>query len=246
MTDKSSKERGAFPVTRWSLVARACAPSGRSAPAALNELLQVYCPVLKKHLVRAMNFTPHGAEDLVQDFVARKIMEKRILDDADERKGRFRSYLLHVFTNFVISEIRRQKAKKCGPLNDRAVSLDEAPDLALEAAQAHRAFDLEWARQVMAMTIERMKTECDEKGRNDLWELFSCRVLGPALDQATPPSYEVLVRRFGFQSPSQASNCLITAKRMFRRALTDVVRDTVADESRVEEEIRELKAVLAG
>jgi hypothetical protein len=33
---------------------------------------------------------------------------------------------------------------------------------------------------------------------------------------------------------------------MFRRALADTVRDTVADESQVEEEIRDLKAILAG
>ena len=98
----------------------------------------------------------------------------------------------------------------------------------------------------MATAVERMRSECAEKGRSDLWEVFSCRVLEPALEQAPIPSYEVLVQRFGFQSPSQASNLLITAKRMFHRALADTVRDTVADESQVEEEIRDLKAILAG
>lgn len=71
-------------------------------------------------------------------------------------------------------------------------------------------------------------------------------MLEPALNHAPLPSYETLVQRFGFQSPTQASNLLITAKRMFRRALADTVRDTVAGESQVEEEIRELKAILAG
>jgi hypothetical protein len=52
--------------------------------------------------------------------------------------------------------------------------------------------------------------------------------------------------KIGFQSPSQATNALLTAKRMFRRHLTDIVRDTVQDEGAAEEEIRGLKAALAG
>jgi RNA polymerase sigma-70 factor (ECF subfamily) len=228
------------------LVARACALPDQAASHALNELLRMYCPVLKKHLVRDMNFTPHGADDLVQDFVAQKILEKNALASADAAKGRFRVFLLKTFNNFVVSEIRKGRARKRSPHNEQALSLDEAPGLALAGAPLQQALDLEWARQIMAMAIERMKKECAAKGRNDLWEIFSCRVLEPALEQAPLPSYESLVHRFGFQSPTQASNLLITAKRMFRRALEDTVRDTVADESQVEEEIRDLKAILAG
>jgi hypothetical protein len=182
----------------------------------------------------------------VQNFVARKVMEKNMLASASAARGRFRVYLLKVFDNFAVSEIRRQKAKKRGPLNDQAVSLDGVPEAAVSDDRSHRAFDLDWARQTMARAVERMRSECDAKGRRDLWEVFTCRVLEPALDEAPQPSYEALVQRFGFQSPTQASNLLITAKRMFRRALTDVVRDTVADEAQVEQEIRDLKAVLAG
>ena len=243
---KDSTAPGVFPLTRWSLVARAGTAEGAGAAQALDELLRLYCPVLKKHLVRAMNFTPHRADDFVQTFVAQKILEKNALARADENKGRFRVFLLKTFQNFVISEIRRGQAKKRAPLNEQAVSLDEAPDLAVTGAPFHQALDQAWARQIMAVAIERMKKECAGKGRGDLWEIFSCRVLEPALEQAPLPSYEALVRRFGFQSPTQASNLLITAKRMFRRALEDTVRDTVADEAQVEEELRDLKAILSG
>jgi len=205
----------------------------------------MYCPVLKKHLVRDMNFTPHSADDLVQDFIAQKILEKNALASADSTKGRFRVFLLKTFTNFVVSEIRKGRARKRSPHSGQALSLDEVPDLAVASAPLHQALDLEWARQIMAMAIEHMKNECAAKGRDDLWEIFSCRVLEPTLEQAPLPSYESLVRRFGFQSPTQASNLLITAKRMFRRALEDTVRATVADEAQVDEEIRDLKAILA-
>ncbi len=245
MTDAQSTTRGEFPHTQWSLVARACVPPDQGASHALNELLRMYGPVLKKHLVRDMNFAPHAAADLVQDFVARKILEKNALASADSARGRFRVFLLRTFNNFVVSEIRRSRALKRAPNNANAVSLDDNPDLAVADAPFHRTLDLEWARQIMAQAIERMRMECAKKGRGDLWEVFSCRVLEPTLDQAPVPSYESLVERFGFASPTQASNLLITAKRMFRRALTDTVRDTVADDSQVEEEIRDLKAILS-
>lgn len=244
--EEQPPSRGVFPHTRWSLVARACVPPDQTSCDALDELLRMYCPVLKKHLVRDMNFTPHAADDLVQDFVARKIMANNALASADAARGHFRVFLLKTFQNFVVSEIRKGRARKRAPHNEQAVSLDDVPDLAVSGAPFHQALDLEWARQIMALAIERMRKECDEKGRNDLWEVFTCRVLEPALEQTPLPSYESLVQRFGFESPTQASNLLITAKRMFRRALVDTVRDTVADESQVEEEIRDLKAILAG
>jgi RNA polymerase sigma-70 factor (ECF subfamily) len=243
--DAGPTTRGVFPNTQWSLVARACAVPDQAASHALNELLRMYCPVLKKHLVRDMNFTPHSADDIVQDFVAQKILEKNALASADADKGRFRVFLLKTFNNFVVSEIRKGRARKRSPHNEHAHSLDETPDLAVTHPPLHQTLDLEWARQIMALAIERMKQECAGKARADLWDIFSCRVLAPALEQAPLPSYEELVHRFGFQSPTQASNLLITAKRMFRRALADTVRDTVADESQVEEEIRDLKAILA-
>jgi hypothetical protein len=235
-----------FPPTRWSLVARACEPLEQAAAGALDELLRLYCPILKKHLVHTMRFTHHRADDLVQNFVAQKVLEKNALASADRARGRFRIFLLKTFQNFVISELRRDHARKRAPLNDQAVSLDEVPDLAAAQASFHQALDLDWARQIMATAVERLRNECADKKRSDLWEVFSCRVLEPALEHAPVPSYDELVRRFGFQSPSQASNLLITAKRMFHRALADTVRDTVADESQVEEEIRDLKAILAG
>ncbi len=63
--------------------------------------------------------------------------------------------------------------------------------------------------------------------------------------QTEPMPYDKLVARFGLRSPSEASNLLITAKRMFARALHEIVRETVSDDQDVEPEIRELKRILA-
>jgi hypothetical protein len=90
-----------------------------------------------------------------------------------------------------------------------------------------------------------MRRECEQKGRMDLWEIFDGRVVQPLLGAETTLPYETLVQRYRFESPLQASNALITAKRMFRRNLEEVVRDTVETEAEVDQEIRELKRILS-
>ena len=91
-----------------------------------------------------------------------------------------------------------------------------------------------------------MRAECQEKGRADLWELFECRVMAPALDGCDPPPYLQLVQRFGFQSAAQASNALVTAKRQFERNLAAVIAETerVTSEKDIQAEIADLCEIL--
>ena len=104
---------------------------------------------------------------------------------------------------------------------------------------------LAWARRVIAESLARMQAECSGSGRADVWGVFECRLLAPMLDGAEPMPYEALVERFALRSPAQASNVLITGKRMFERALRAVVGEYVADEAEVDEEIAELRQILA-
>ena len=57
----------------------------------------------------------------------------------------------------------------------------------------------------------------------------------------TPEPYDVLVAQLDLASPSQASNLLITAKRMFVRHLHRVIAETVDTPANVEDELRELQ-----
>jgi hypothetical protein len=53
------------------------------------------------------------------------------------------------------------------------------------------------------------------------------------------------VEKFGFRSPTEASNALVTAKRMFVRALRAVVAEYARDENGIDREIEELRAILS-
>jgi hypothetical protein len=69
-------------------------------------------------------------------------------------------------------------------------------------------------------------------------------VLLPALEGAEPAAYDELVKQFELASPDQASNVLVTGKRMFARCLRDAVAEYV-DDDEIEQELRELKALIA-
>jgi len=99
-------------------------------------------------------------------------------------------------------------------------------------------------RQVVDLAVKAMEKECAAEGRDDVWAIFSSRLLGPMLTGDEPEPYGELVARLGLESPSQASNLLITAKRMFSRNLNAVVLETVADPAEAEDELRELKNCL--
>jgi len=182
----------------------------------------------------------------VQTFVARKIVEQNVIAEADAGRGRFRSFLFRAFHNFVCSELRRETAARRRPHGGVPVSLDDMPDGVPDPGTPAAGFDEEWGRQTLHETLSRMRDECLHKEQEDVWRVFSYRILGPILDGVPTPSYEQLVERFEFGSPTQASNKLITAKRMFRRLLVGVVRDTVGSDADVELELRELCAVFSG
>jgi len=213
---------------------------------ALDELLARYCPALKTHLTRHLRLPPDRADDLLQSFVTEKILVKDLLKRVHRGKGRFRSFLLKSFKNFLVSEIRKEKAQKRAPNAPANVSLSEYEDYVAVDPDTDAGVNTAWAQQLIAQALERMRAMCESRGRPDIWGVFEGRIVEPILSNADPVSYEELAERFGFDTPLKAANALTTAKRGFRQALTRVVADTVADETQIDAEIADLMKILAG
>src|SRR4051812_45113749 len=95
--DRPSQQR--FPTTRWSRVVGAVdlkAPGGRQDLAALCE---AYWYPLYAY-ARRRGYAPEQAQDLTQEFFA-YVLEKELLARADPSRGRFRSFLLAVYTHYL-------------------------------------------------------------------------------------------------------------------------------------------------
>lgn len=244
MSDWSNSAHHPFPSTHWSAVTAAAAGQGSDElrRAALTRLLGQYAAPMRGYLLRSMRVPPDRVEDLLQRFVADKILEQDLLGRAAQARGRFRSFLVAALQRFVLNCLREERALKRSPGAAWFV-----PDAALDVADAEPrpddGFDTAWARQVLDNTVERMRDQCH--ARPDIWGVFEGRVLMPTLLQAEPVPYARLVERYGFESPAQASNVLVTANRMFLRLLRDVIGQYEMTEEEIDAEIRDLKNILS-
>jgi hypothetical protein len=233
-----------FPSTQWSLVGRAGHITGERRREALTTLLRRYMPALRAHLVLAKRVLPDHADDLIQGFVADKIIEQNLLGQAEQARGHFRSFLLIALNRYVIAQLRHESAQKrspSGPLLDIA----DQGDVSATSAEPSWQFTLEWARQVVDEARRRMEDYCKEIERPDLWLIFTERILRPAANNTAPPSHEQLAGDLKLESSKAASNVLITAKRLFARSLRLVVSEYVSDQRAIDEEIDDLMRILS-
>jgi DNA-directed RNA polymerase specialized sigma24 family protein len=246
LTMRHDEDQGpwAFQQTQWSLVGLAAQPTSAQQREALGVLLMRYVPALRAHLRLDKRLPADRADDLVQGFISHKILEQRILRRTERSRGKFRRFLLRTLDNFVIDELRAGQVvgreAGLGGTDDGAVrrdAIDDAPDAA-------KAFEVAWGRAVLSEAATRMKQECEQSNRADIWSIFTGRVLGPILDNTEAVPYDELARQFGLASTEQASNVLMTAKRTFARKVREVVGEYApADE--VDGEVEELRAALA-
>jgi DNA-directed RNA polymerase specialized sigma24 family protein len=239
MSGSEAQSRERFPSTHWSLVGRAGDADSPVKREALATLLLRYMPAMKVYLMRKRRLADDAADDLLQGFVGEKVLDGPFVAAADRRRGRFRSFLLTSLDHFLIDQVRRNRA-------DGSTGSDHGADTEDPAAPgAPDPFDVAWARQVINEALCRTEEECRAAGRADVWGMFEQRVVGPTLQDRPAPPYEQLVATFGFTSPTQASNCLVTAKRMFARALRAVVTEYAGEDGNVEEELGDLMKILS-
>lgn len=117
--------------------------------------------------------------------------------------------------------------------------------MASSAAETY-SFDVEWARAVIDQAVRRLEENCRRNERKDLWGVFQDAFLVPTLEGNDPPSMAQLAKTYGFVDASQASNRLVTAKRMFRRMLETLVSEYLDEGQAFEDEIRDLINILGG
>jgi len=238
-----SAEYQPFPNTHWSLVRRAGGAAGddqAARRAALTTLLGRYMPALRSYLRIVRRMPAESADDLLQDFVADKLLERELLQQADASRGRFRTLLLTVLNRFAISRARHDKVRQTEPL-DEEMSDDAAAD-----AAPHAEVDAAWTRSLIQGVLQAMQRECAATGRKDVWAVFEGRVLAEIYGGREVVSYEELAERVKLASPTQAANLLVTGKRMYARLLRAAVAEYELNLDDVDREIAELREMLAG
>jgi RNA polymerase sigma factor (sigma-70 family) len=241
-----------FAPTQWSVILAAGQSQANpgAAQTALAQLCQTYWAPLYT-FVRSRGSTPHDAQDLTQSFFA-YLIERKIYTRADRQKGKFRSFLLASLKNFLSDTRDREQALKRGggheflPLNEEqaaeAESLFQTHGGSDEGNADDRMFERSWAEMLVNAGLERLKEAYGHEGNAELFEdLKIFLTAGPE----PLPTYDQLAARL--KIPASTLRSHVTRLRAhYREALRAEVRRTVATESEVDAELRELLRVLTG
>jgi DNA-directed RNA polymerase specialized sigma24 family protein len=211
---------------------------------ALGSLVAKYHAPLNAYLSLAFPSVRPHAEELLQDFAQDRLLREGWLARVDLDRGRFRDFLKTSLRNYVLNWLRKKRQEE-----QRFEPLDEL-ELPAQQDAAADAFDLEWLRAIVSETLRRVEEDCLQPGkqqprRGQTWEIFKLRLLDPAFQDAQPPSYGELVKRFDLKSPTEGTNMLLDAKRRFERHLFKVVAEyeTTDDQARAAE-VEDLKQAL--
>jgi DNA-directed RNA polymerase specialized sigma24 family protein len=228
-----------FPRTDWAELNRAA--DAEQAP--LDRLIRVYWQPLKIFLVATFPSLSGQADELLQDFAGDKMLREGWLKKADQTRGRFRDFLKISLRNFILDHLSKAEVK------NPPVSLEELEQEIPESPTSAEEFDLAWTRAVLTETLRRMEADCrrpgkDQPRRSCIWEIFRIRLLEPLFHDAPQMPYDQLVERFGLKSPLDASNTLLSGKRIFKTHLDDVIRDYAGKDAATDLEVQALKEFL--
>ena len=246
---QGASEPREFVTTRWSLILSAANLGGEEQKArdALAELCRTYWrPIFS--FVRARGYSIEDAQDITQDFFV-TILKDNWLQNADRNRGRFRSLLLRSLQNFLINAAEKTHARKRGGDVDfvswddwirEAPSQLSLPAQAFESLPPERIFDFSWATTVVEHALQRLREECESKGKLWLFQALSSHLT----DERDELSYANLSAELGM-AETAVKKQLHNMRQRYRSLLRDEVSQTVEDPADVDDEIRYLCASLA-
>lgn len=236
-------EAGAFATTRWSLVLEAADPRGEGAAAALESLCKAYWYPLYA-FARRSGHSPDDSQDLTQAFFA-QFLARRALAQVDQRKGRFRTFLLRCMKNHMTSEWRKGNTLRRGggvtllPLDAKDAERRYQEEPASPDATPELAYDQRWADAVLGQVLARLRREYERQGKPfDALKVF---LVGGRGEER----FADVAAQLG-----TTTGALKTATHRMRRRYWEIFRDeiaqTVSDPGEIDDEIRHLLAVMGG
>jgi DNA-directed RNA polymerase specialized sigma24 family protein len=233
-----------FHTTHWTVVLRAAQSQSFGAPSALAELFRLYWYPLYTFARRCGRSTD-DAQDLTQGFFLHLIEDKRLIRAADPLKGKFRSFLLTSFKNYLCTEADRAHCvKRGGHCEFVSLDLENAENrYRLEPADtltAEKIFDARWALTLLGRTMTRLGQEYAADGRASVFETLKV-FLKTSGDGS--PSYEEAAKALGV-GLGAAKSLIHRLRKRCGSILREEVARTVSDPDEIDDEIHALCSAL--
>lgn len=241
--DQPTAVRGRFASTHWSVVLAAARTASPEAAAAMEKLCHAYWYPLYAYLRRS-GHTTHAAQDLTQEFFARRVVTRRIFQGMQPTEGRFRSWLLTSLQNLVRNEWQKgQAAKRGGAHPHCSLDFDSAEGRYL-AEPAHdltpeKLYDRSCATELLNLVADRLQEKYRREGNADLFQELKMFLPG---EHSTRSQAEVAAR-LG-KSEDAVKIAVSRLRQEYGRQLRAEVKRIVNHPDAVDAELRHLRAAL--
>ncbi|MHC4105538.1 MAG: RNA polymerase sigma factor [Planctomycetota bacterium] len=238
---------GSFQATHWTAIERVGSGDNIRSKALVDDLLRIYWKPVYCYL-RHRGYNNEQAKDLTQGFFQEVVCGRKLIQQADRKKGRFRTLLLRALDRYLVSAHRKDTARKRIP-KERLISLEdstihELPEV-VGIVNSEEVFHYTWVCELLDRMLEEVEIECRQRGMTLHWDLFHDRVLSPIINCMESPPLEELCHKYGVASTVKASSMIFSVKRRFRSAMKRLLRKSVASEAQINEEMTELLKFLA-
>jgi RNA polymerase sigma factor (sigma-70 family) len=233
---------GRFNTTHWSVVLSAGQLHSRQTAEALEKLCRAYWQPIY-FFARRKGHSDADAKDLTQQFFS-TLLQRNDFAGLDPARGRFRTFLLVSFTNFLANEHDRASALKRGG-GKTVVSLDTLSDEQVRQfdsspnAQPGTAFDRHWAASILAQALFRLKTEFAGSGKAGQFELLRTYLTA----EGATADYTAIAEKLGVAAAS-VPVLVHRFRQRYRELVRDEVAQTLSSPAELEEEMRHLFQVL--
>jgi RNA polymerase sigma-70 factor (ECF subfamily) len=185
-----------------------------------------------------------SAEDAVQGFFA-DLLSREFFVYVKPELGRFRSFMLASLERWLSKQAQHDNRLKRGG-DWRRIELDathEGGDLLedLSNEDPGRAFDRQWAVEVVDRAVVRLRQAYHSRGRGEMFD----QLRGALPGGATLPAYEELSAATGIAEAS-LRKAVHDLRARFAEAIRQEIACTVQDPAEVEDEVRYLASLLRG
>lgn len=243
MSGEPARPSSPFPLTRLSLlegVQSADAPVRRQA---FDVLVTAYWKPIYTYVRLRWRLGRDDAEDVTQGFLA-AAFERRFFDTFDPSKARFRTFLRICLDRFVQNQQQASARQKRGggvPLAPLDFETAEGELRVREPAAPgdfEHLFRQEVIRSLFARAVDAVRDTCERAGRDVAFHLFARYDLEPERRR----TYAALAAESGL-TIVQVTNQLALARRMFRAAVLNELREMTGSDREFRLEARDLLGI---
>ena len=221
-----------FPQTRWSLVLTAKGGEADAAFKALEGLAQAYWPPIYAWL-RGQGRSHEEAQDDVQGFFA-YLLSREFLQNIEPEGGRFRNFLLVCLRRWMKDERHRAiNVKRLAEVEWQPWNEMEGTNFHAPAASPEESFDRSWAAALVARSMQVLAQRWEN--RAGMFAALRLTVESPG----NVEKYAAIAARLGM-SEGAVGKAAHDLRQQFAEQIQREIRDTVARDEDVKEELRYL------